>query len=287
MPEMNRYTYLEENDNRRTGFWISLLLHLFLLFLFLIPCFKHFNNQDPDRFQGVIIALGNPENESVTKTVKASISDEAENQKKATKATSKQLSTEAKKNASPTKTESATTVDKAELLASKKAKAEANIKAKEDERRRMELEKEKDRMAEEERKKQEEKSKAKSLFSNMFKSDDNAADASKGSENGKPNAEALNDLTSGSGKVGTGLGSRELLYAPIISDNTQKTGRVIINICVDQSGKVINTKFRQKGSTTTDAHLVQLAESSVRKYKFSQSKISEQCGDIIIDFKLK
>ncbi len=282
---MNRYYSVEDNDNRRRGFWISVIIHILLLFLFLLPFFKSKQINKPDQLQGVVVALGNPD---------AEFRKVAEARPPAKKATPKKTSPQVKKTSAKPKPQthavkSKTVEDNSAVLAAKEAarkKAEAeHQRQKAAEEARLKAEEEARMKAEEEARKKKE---AKSRFSKFSsKNGSGEADASKGQENGKPNADKLKGLTKGTGRTGDGLGSRELLHAPSIQDNTQKTGRVIINICVNAQGKVIQSRFRQKGSTTTDAHLIKLAESSAKKYVFSKSQADEQCGDIIIDFKLK
>jgi TonB family protein len=87
--------------------------------------------------------------------------------------------------------------------------------------------------------------------------------------------------------VGGGLGSRGVTYEPKISDNSQKVGKVVVNVCVDRSGKVISAEYTQKGSTTTDSDLRELAERSARKFVFTESGIEKQCGTITVDFKVR
>ena len=78
-----------------------------------------------------------------------------------------------------------------------------------------------------------------------------------------------------------------MLKKPNIVDNTQKEGRVVVKICVDNSGKVISANYTQVGSTTTDAHLIDLAEKGVLEYLFSESPAERQCGRVFIDFRLR
>jgi outer membrane biosynthesis protein TonB len=108
-----------------------------------------------------------------------------------------------------------------------------------------------------------------------------------GDPNGDPNADNLKGISTGSGKVGGGLGGRGVTYEPTVTENSQKTGRVVVNVCVDSKGKVISSKYTQKGSTTTDATLRQIAEDSALKFKFSASDADQQCGTITYDFKVK
>jgi hypothetical protein len=87
--------------------------------------------------------------------------------------------------------------------------------------------------------------------------------------------------------VGGGLGSRGVKYEPTISDNSQKTGKVVVNVCVDKTGKVISAEYSQRGSTTTDSDLRGLAERSALKFVFTESAIEKQCGTITIEFKIR
>lgn len=300
---MENTIYLNENDNRRTSFWLSVIFHLILLFLFLVPCFNYFNNEPPN-LQGVVIALGVPDSEEEKKNPEKQI-EEVKTAPKPVKKPVASKPTKVKTVQSEKKeTNSKIVQEESDVIAGKKSKekTKAEIEKEEklnelkeleekkrlaEEKARMEAEAEKARKEEEARKKKEAKSKAKSKFSSLFGSGSDQANDSKGDENGKPDASVLEGLSTGSGKVGSGLGDRGVLYIPTIQDNTQKTGKVVVKICVDKSGKVISSQYTQKGSTTTDAHLINVAEKNAKKYKFSKSTIEEQCGNVIIDFKLR
>lgn len=110
---------------------------------------------------------------------------------------------------------------------------------------------------------------------------------SQGDPSGDPNAKALEGISKGSGRVGGGLGNRGVLHEPRISDASQKTGRVVISVCVDKKGKVIKADYTQKGSTTTDSELKDIARRAALQFKFTDSDIEEQCGTITVDFKIK
>jgi outer membrane biosynthesis protein TonB len=87
--------------------------------------------------------------------------------------------------------------------------------------------------------------------------------------------------------VNTGLGNRKVLFIPDIQDQSQKEGRIVINICVNAKGDVISARYTQKGSTTTDPYLIDLAATSARLYKFSPANAPRQCGIVHIDFVVK
>lgn len=110
---------------------------------------------------------------------------------------------------------------------------------------------------------------------------------SQGDPNGDPNSNVLEGISNGSGRVGGGLGKRGVLHEPQINDRSQKTGRVVISVCVDKTGKVIKAEYTQKGSTTTDSELKDIARKAALQFKFTLSEIEEQCGTITVDFKVK
>jgi len=84
-----------------------------------------------------------------------------------------------------------------------------------------------------------------------------------------------------------GLSNRKVLFQPEIQDHSYKQGRVVINICVNAEGDVTSARYTQKGSTTTDAYLIELAEKSALLYKFSRSTVPKQCGIVNIVFMLQ
>ena len=108
-----------------------------------------------------------------------------------------------------------------------------------------------------------------------------------GDKDGDPNSDRLTGISTGSGKVGGGLGGRGLLGSPKLTDTSQKTGRVVLKVCVNSSGKVISAKYTQRGSTTNDARLRSIAQKNAMKWKFSKGAMEKQCGTITYDFKVK
>ena len=288
---------------------------MLLLLLILSPFFS-FTSKEKDRtLSGIIVAIGNPD--ATIQEYKPSAKSEAAKTALPTKTkpNPKAQASPAKKSTKPkaskpttsaTKVVSNTVEEKSPVVATKKAKKQnekpkmptksaAEIKAEEEAKEaERKAQEEAQKAAEEAQRKAEAaaakakaKADAKSKFSNLLNNGGESAPASKGSLEGKPNAQALEGISTGSGKTGEGLGDRKLLYQPPITDSSQKTGKVIIRICIDKSGKVSKAKYTQKGSTTTDAYLIKLAEDNARKYKFDKGGIEEQCGNVIIDFKLK
>ncbi len=109
-----------------------------------------------------------------------------------------------------------------------------------------------------------------------------------GDPNGDPNVKRLTGLSSGgAGQIGDGLENRGVLSSPKLSDNSQKTGRVVVKICVDNSGRVTQATYTQRGSNTSDETLKNLAIANARQHRFSESSTSTQCGTITYDFVVK
>jgi TonB family protein len=65
------------------------------------------------------------------------------------------------------------------------------------------------------------------------------------------------------------------------------TGRVVVNVNVDSEGNVISAAVEQRGTTTSDASLHDLAIEAALKAKFKSSDRMIQSGSITYDFKIK
>jgi len=128
--------------------------------------------------------------------------------------------------------------------------------------------------------------KARDAFSQYFNKSNSTGEVIKqsGDPFGEPDATILEGISKGKGKVGGGLDERGVLDKPEFVENSQKSGIVVVRVCVNKVGDVINARFIQRGSTTTDRELVEIAESSAYKYKFTPSQFEEQCGTITINF---
>lgn len=116
---------------------------------------------------------------------------------------------------------------------------------------------------------------------------DQQSEGHQGATDGDPNSQALRGLSEGSSKVGGGLANRGIQHEPKLEDNSQKTGRVVMYVCVNAQGQVISSEFTQRGSTTVDGDLRSKAERAARQYRFTASQIEEQCGTITFDFKVE
>lgn len=178
---------------------------------------------------------------------------------------------------------------KAEEEAKKKAEAEAKKKAEAEAKKKAEAEAKK--KAEEEAKKKAEYDAKKKQYGDLFGDGkgETGEEGNQGDPDGDPNSDVLDGISTGSGKVGGGLSDRGLVSEPTVKDNTQKTGVVVLKVCVGSDGKVIpgSVKYTQAGSTTTDSHLISVAKKNALKFTFSGSSVDKQCGTITFDFKVK
>jgi outer membrane biosynthesis protein TonB len=280
-----------EEKNRRKGLAVSIIIHILLLLLFLLP-FIRFPVPPPGQ-QGILVSLGIPDQgqgddrpetqpeeivepkpPAQTPPPVAAAEKKPEQERKvvttedpAALALRKKQQEESQK-----KREADAQKQRAETEAKKKAEEEARVKA------------------EAEAKKQAEHEQAKTQYGTLLSGTgkgETGTPGNQGSPDGDPNASNLKGVSSGSGMVGGGLGSRGVKYEPKISDNSQKTGKVVVNVCVDKSGKVISAEYTQRGSTTTDSDLRSLAERSAMKFIFTESAVEKQCGTITVNFEVR
>ena len=69
-----------------------------------------------------------------------------------------------------------------------------------------------------------------------------------------------------------------------VKGQNPKPGTVVIKMCVDIAGNIKSAKFTQRGSTTFDKTLRNMALSAAKKVKFSEGLDPEQCGLITFKF---
>ncbi|MEO8147581.1 MAG: energy transducer TonB [Bacteroidia bacterium] len=96
----------------------------------------------------------------------------------------------------------------------------------------------------------------------------------------------------GTGKgpgVSLNLSGRRWLRSPKIVDKSQETGKVVVDIIVDKSGKVISAIPGGVGSTTTSAYLYKLAKEAALATPFNASPDGRetQKGTITFNFVLE
>ena len=113
----------------------------------------------------------------------------------------------------------------------------------------------------------------------------------KGKQEGNEDSDSFEKI--GESDAGTGisfnLAGRAMRNPPKINDNSQKYGKVVVEIVVDQDGDVIRAVAGKRGSTTTDQGLLVKAREAALKTKFSPnaSAPDEQIGTMIFNFRLR
>jgi hypothetical protein len=101
-----------------------------------------------------------------------------------------------------------------------------------------------------------------------------------------------NGTTSGNGSgPGTGnysLAGRSALEKPAPKNVVQKEGKIVVNIWVDRSGKVVRTKVNLDLSTINDSKLAAECEKAAKNTVWSENEDAdeEQKGSITYNFKL-
>lgn len=110
---------------------------------------------------------------------------------------------------------------------------------------------------------------------------------------GKPEGSVLannyDGTGSGTGGVALSIDKRKFVTRPVIEDNGQKSGKVVVEIRVDKNGNVIAAKAGQRGTTLTDMSLWDKCEKAVlgAKFNMSDSAPETQIGYITFNFKVK
>ncbi len=66
-----------------------------------------------------------------------------------------------------------------------------------------------------------------------------------------------------------------------------KTGKIVIRVTVDASGRVTGASFEPKGSTESDSQLVAAALEAARKARFTESRAAVQGGTITYVFRME
>ncbi len=297
------YTALhKEEENKQKGIIVSVVIHLLMLLLCMIPYMTM--EEKPEQLSGILVSFGSPENGS---SEASPISDNDEPTEDSNP--SESASTAADLKSTALKQEDAVTQPKEASVPVKEitpiaetsdVAAEAAVQEK-NERDKEAVEADRLKSQAEERAKLEAQKKAeevaqkaaldakKGQFSDLLgggKGNNNNS-GNQGDPGGDPNANALDQLAPGSGRIGGGLSDRGVVFEPEIKDNSQKTGKVVIKVCVDKTGAISEAKFTQRGSTTTDKFLVDVATKAAKQYKFTPSDIETQCGNITIDFKVQ
>ena len=118
--------------------------------------------------------------------------------------------------------------------------------------------------------------------------DDNKA-GDKGSPDGDPYATSYyGSPGSGSGTGGYGLNGRSLVNNGKVPQECNESGRVVVRITVDKSGKVIKAEPGVRGTTNNSPCLLEPARKTafMHKWNLDSNAPSEQVGFVVVNFKL-
>ncbi len=106
---------------------------------------------------------------------------------------------------------------------------------------------------------------------------------------GDPLSSNYDGTGSGNGGIALSLVSRKFVNLPSIKDNGQKSGKVVVEIRVDQYGQVTSAKAGARGTTLSDADLWEKCETAALGSRFNtlSSAPELQIGTIVFNFKVK
>ncbi|MBU2997181.1 energy transducer TonB [Cellulophaga baltica] len=120
--------------------------------------------------------------------------------------------------------------------------------------------------------------------------DDANKSGDKGSPNGNPYSTTYYGAPgSGSGGSGGYLNGRTLAGKGSVQPDCNEQGRVVVQIVVDRSGKVIKATPGVKGTTNTSPCLLKPAELTARSHtwKADANAPSQQVGFVVVNFKVR
>ncbi len=305
MEEQKQILTEEEREKRSKRFlYISIAVHaLILLLLILVPLF-HYTFPPPGK-EGVLVSFGQPDIGQGDDTPDVQDQTPLENFEALQAAQEESPQSDQKEEAKPKAEQDVqaklATQDKSSEVQlqqqenEKQKKIDLQRLAQQREQQRLEEQRRKEAEIERQRKEAEARQKAefekkKKQFGDFLSGSgkgNTKKSGNRGDPTGDPDASILSGISKGSGKVGGGLSNRGVVNEPEIKEKSQKTGRVVLKVCVDRTGKVVKANYTQRGSTTTDTELKRIAVENAYKWRFTPSNITQQCGTITVDFKLK
>lgn len=288
-----------ESKVRKQGLILSIVIHTIVILLMLIAQ-THTPTPPPPPIEGVLVNLGLPDVGQGTENTPGPPVPTPAPPKVKPDPTEKTPALPDKKNppppSKPNKSEPKPTVTTEDPNAiAIRERQEKDRKAREESDRVARQNEETQRRADDEKRKKEAEAKAtKDQIGGLFGGGGKGSGkgntgkpGNQGDPDGDPNSKVLEGITTGKGSVGGNLGNRNIVSAPPISDNSSLEGTVVVEVCVDQSGSVSSARFMQKGSTTSNGTLVNLAVNNAKKWRFSPGDVDSQCGTVTYRFKVQ
>ena len=117
-----------------------------------------------------------------------------------------------------------------------------------------------------------------------------------GNPNGNPNSDSYkgnaasgNSGSGGSGGVSirSGLDGRRITRLPSFEDDFNENAKVAVDITVDKAGNVTMAVVNQRGTTTTNQNIRNIALRKARGLKLNSGNTEEQTGTLVFNFKLR
>lgn len=117
-----------------------------------------------------------------------------------------------------------------------------------------------------------------------------------GNPNGNPNSDSYQgNAASGRGGNGgsggvsirSGLDGRRITRLPSFEDEFNENAKVAVDITVDKAGNVIQAVVNQRGTTTTNQTIRNIALRKARGLKLNSGTAEEQTGTLVFNFKLR
>jgi outer membrane biosynthesis protein TonB len=253
---------LTHDKDRRKGLIVSLTIHALLLVLFFFFGLKYII---PPPEEGMVINFG------TTETGLGTVESEPKKSNEAVEVPVPQVNPTSPQPevTKPVVQEQVVTQETEEEIAFKKekeAKEKAETERKTQEERRLQ---EEQRLRDEQKKRMDELfAKAKAGEGKGGGEGNTKPGGNQGSLDGQPNVPHGGKGGSGSG-VSFDLGGRKMVAPPNVVDNSQQTGKVVVDITVDRYGKVVQAIPGARGSTTTSAHLNNVARTAALDTKFN------------------
>ena len=292
-----------EEKNKKRGMTISVVAHVGLILLALLPLLT-FPDPPPGQ-EGILVNLGLPDQGEGDENAAAAAEEEEAAPEPEPEDTEEEAVEAEEEEVQPVKEEpkaekEVVKTEDPEALALKRKKEEE--RKEEDARKREEARKKKaesdalKKKAEEdaikraaEAKKKAEADKLKNQIGGLFGDGSGkgktGTPGNQGDPNGDPDASKLEGISKGRGQVGGGLSDRGVARTDTPSATFNREGTVTVSVCVDKRGGVTSAKITQRGTTISSAELHNIALSSAKKWRFQPGEIDKQCGTITYNFK--
>lgn len=289
---------LREERNESRGRLAGAITLVALIALLFVPLFFHLN--PPPGQEGILVNLGLPDMGEGDENAGPSLPAAPSQPEQQPQPEPEVEPTPAQPEPQPQQRDVVQTEDPAQVALERQKEQQRREQAEAERKRQQELEAqrqaeaERQRRAEEEARRQAEADATRNQIGGLFGSGSGKGNTgtagNQGDPDGDPNASRLEGISSGSGRIGGGLGGRGVLSSPSVSENSQKQGTVVISLCVGPDGSLLGEPtFTQRGSTTSDAGLVRAAINNAKRWRFSGDAAApdRQCGTITYNFKLQ